>query len=78
MKKFARISKLQKESYQKSLAKYGKSFKALRWTKKDAQAERFEQLLADVDLNGKNILDFGCGMGDIVPFIKKDLKVSNT
>ena len=58
-----------KSKYQKSFKKFGVSHKSLAWKTKEAQQIRFRELLKDIDLEGKSILDFGCGMGDIIPFI---------
>ena len=57
------------KSYRDYFQKYGISYKSLKWNTKIAQAVRYRELLKDLDLKGKSILDFGCGMGDIVPVI---------
>jgi len=58
-----------KKIYQKGFRKYGINYRSLAWKTKDAQMVRFRELLKDLDLDGKSILDFGCGMGDIIPYI---------
>src|SRR3989344_7441211 len=57
------------ESYPDALKKYGESPKALHWTNYRSTAVRFRELVADLDVEGKTILDAGCGMGDLLPFI---------
>jgi SAM-dependent methyltransferase len=61
--------KNRKKSYQKSYKKYGVGPKALKWHSEKAARQRHEQIVADIDFNGKSILDVGCGFGDIIPYI---------
>ena len=67
--------KSQIKGYQKRFEKYGVDPRALQCHSKKAQEVRFKQLVADIDFNGKRILDVGCGFGDIIPFIQKRAKV---
>jgi len=55
--------------YQKAFDNYGESPKALHWVNYASQAVRFKHLVSDLELEDKTILDAGCGMGDILPFI---------
>jgi SAM-dependent methyltransferase len=57
------------EDYEKSLREYGESPKALLWWDYRSMAIRFRELVKDVPLDGKSILDAGCGMGDLLPFL---------
>jgi len=57
------------EDYEKSLAEYGESPKALLWWDYRSMAIRFRELVKDVPLDGKSVLDAGCGMGDLLPFL---------
>ena len=57
------------ELYRRGFSKYGESPKALHWVNYTSQAIRFKHLVAQVELEGKTILDAGCGMGDILPFL---------
>ena len=59
----------EKGIYEEALARYGESPKALHWTNYRAMGIRFKELVADLALDGKSILDVGCGMGDLLPFI---------
>ena len=55
--------------YQSAYEKYGESPKSLHWTSYASQAVRFKYLVSELDLEARTILDAGCGMGDILPFL---------
>jgi SAM-dependent methyltransferase len=55
--------------YQKAFDLYGESPKSLHWVDYPSQARRFKPLVADLDLEGKSILDAGCGLGDLLPYL---------
>lgn len=55
--------------YRDAYAKFGESPKALHWWDYPSLANRYKQLVTDVDLSGRTILDAGCGMGDALPFL---------
>jgi trans-aconitate methyltransferase len=58
------------EDYEKSLKEYGPGPKALLWWDYRSMAIRFRELVADLpSLDGKSILDAGCGMGDLLPYL---------
>ena len=57
------------EDYQKSLKEYGPGPKALLWWDYRSMAIRFRELVKDVPLDGLSVLDAGCGMGDLLPFL---------
>lgn len=61
------LSRLQ--SYQASFTEHGESPKALQWTSYKAAAIRYRQLVADINIENKSILDAGCGMGDVLPYL---------
>ena len=63
-----------KERYLASYKKFGVGPKALRFRSRVAQEVRFLNLVADVDIEGKSVLDIGCGFGDIIPFISAKAK----
>jgi ubiquinone/menaquinone biosynthesis C-methylase UbiE len=44
-------------------------FKVLGWESEESQRLRFDVLVSNVDLNGKKILDVGCGLGNLFEFI---------
>jgi trans-aconitate methyltransferase len=57
------------EDYDKSLKQFGPGPKALLWWDYRSMAIRFRELVRDVPVVGKTILDAGCGMGDLLPFL---------
>jgi len=57
------------EDYEKALQAYGESPKALLWWDYRSMAIRFRELVKDIPLDGKSVLDAGCGMGDLLPFL---------
>jgi len=57
------------EDYEKSLHEYGESPKSLLWWDYRSMAIRFRELVKDVPLDGKSVLDAGCGMGDLLPYL---------
>jgi SAM-dependent methyltransferase len=48
---------------------YGESPKSLHWTDYHSMAVRFRHLVEDLDIKGRSILDAGCGMGDLLPYL---------
>lgn len=57
------------KSYQNSFAEHGEGPKALQWSSYKAAAIRYRQLVADLNIENKSILDAGCGMGDVLPYL---------
>jgi len=57
------------EDYEKSLERFGPGPKALLWWDYRSMALRFRELVKDVPIEGKTILDAGCGMGDLLPYL---------
>tara|TARA_B100000427_G_scaffold181544_1_gene150920 strand:- start:1541 stop:2143 length:603 start_codon:yes stop_codon:yes gene_type:complete len=47
------------------------SAKSLGWRDEHAQSQRFKQISEIGNLNGKTMLDIGCGHGDLFSFISK-------
>lgn len=58
-------------SYQKTFKKFGIHPKALQWRSEKAAELRYRELVADLDFEGKSVLDVGCGFGDIIPYIAR-------
>ncbi len=51
----------------------------LDWASAESQLKRFEVLSANVNLEGKTLLDVGCGLGDLFRFLKDQrIKVDYT
>ncbi|UOG29244.1 class I SAM-dependent methyltransferase [Leptospira noguchii] len=59
------------ERYNNRYEKLGKDVKSLGWGDKKQQIYRFEQVLSNVDLINKNILDIGCGFSDFLSYIQE-------
>lgn len=57
------------EDYQESLARFGPGPKALLWWDYRSMAVRFRELVKQVPVQGRTILDAGCGMGDLLPYL---------
>ena len=58
--------------YTRHLRDFGDTPQAVRWTP-GGQLRRFTTLLSIAgDISGKNVLDFGCGKGDLYGFMKKN------
>jgi len=59
----------EREIYQRGLQKYGASPMALHWVDYRSMAIRHKNLVRDLEFEKRSILDAGCGMGDILPYI---------
>lgn len=57
--------------YRRKLNLYRDSPPAMKWKSTQSMELRHRQLLLDIDLEGKTILDVGCGCGDIVNLISQ-------
>lgn len=58
-----------REDYDEAFEKYGAGPKALLWWDYRSMAIRFRELVKDVPIDGKSVLDAGCGMGDLLPYL---------
>lgn len=68
-----------KNHYYPRLEKFRETHKILDWESREAQFARFEVLTRHVSLDGKSVLDAGCGCGDLFSMLKeKGIKVSYT
>ncbi len=61
----------QKKIYQQLYREHRDSFKALHWSSRENQYKRFEVLSRIGKLDGKSILDIGCGMGDFFTYLRE-------
>jgi SAM-dependent methyltransferase len=57
------------KKYSQSFAQFGPTPQALKWKDYKAGAVRYRQIVADIEIEGRTILDVGCGMGDILPYL---------
>ncbi|WP_235595380.1 methyltransferase [Leptospira santarosai] len=71
MSKWSQVTKNAVERYNSRYEKLGKDVKSLGWGDKKQQIYRFEQVLSNVNLINKNILDIGCGFSDFLNYIQE-------
>lgn len=57
--------------YHGRLAELGDDVRTVGWRSADDQRLRFSVLCRSLDLRGKRVLDVGCGLGDLVPFLEE-------
>jgi trans-aconitate methyltransferase len=57
------------EDYDKSLGQFGPGPKALLWWDYRSMAIRFRELVKNVPVEEKTIMDAGCGLGDLLPYL---------
>ncbi len=75
MKKLDIIKTYYDNNMAKGLPEYG----ILGWESEEAQQLRFDMLLSSVDLEGRKLLDVGCGTGNLLEYINsKGIKVDYT
>lgn len=55
--------------YEDRLAAHGHDVRTVGWGSEEDQRLRFEVLCRRISLKGKHILDIGCGLGDLVPYL---------
>lgn len=66
--------------YHNAYKKYGVSAKGLKWSSKERQFKRFEILLDFIknEIPQVSILDIGCGYGDLITYIQKNMLFPKT
>jgi len=75
MKKLEIIRTYYEDNMSKNLPEYG----ILGWESEQAQHLRFDMLLTSVDLEGRSLLDVGCGTGNLLEYIcSKGINVKYT
>lgn len=57
--------------YNSRFAQFGRDIKTVGWGNKESQRLRFDVLFRELDPKGKSILDVGCGLGDLVPYLEE-------
>ena len=57
------------ELYNTRYEQYGRDIKTVGWGNEEGQKLRFEVLFRGINPRGKTILDVGCGLGDMVPYL---------
>lgn len=72
--RFDILRKLNEQKQHKIYSALNKTSKtahdAVGWISEQRQRLRFEKLTSGIDLNGKKILDFGCGLGAFYGYLK--------
>jgi len=63
--------KQQVEYFSKRFTEHGDSHQALDWNSKTRQYKSFEAVTGSLELNGKKILDVGCGLGHLFEYLKE-------
>lgn len=66
MKRLDIIKTYYEDNMSKDLPEYG----ILGWESEEAQRLRFDMLLSSIKLDGKRLLDVGCGTGNLIEYIK--------
>ena len=56
--------------YQALFKKFGDSYEAVQYTSKESQLKRFDTLIKVADLTRCTVLDFGCGLGHFLEFLR--------
>ncbi len=59
------------EFYNQRFIEFGRDIKTVGWNSESSQRLRFEVLFRGLEPKGKTILDVGCGLGDLVPFLEQ-------
>jgi hypothetical protein len=63
------------EPYARAATQYGAGFRSLLWASPNTQRARFDALIRLVDLNGRTLLDVGCGRADLLDHLHaKDIR----
>lgn len=57
------------DKYRRATQLHGDSPKSLLWTDYHSAGLRLRQLVADLDIDGRSILDAGCGLGYLIPYL---------
>lgn len=57
--------------YAEKVRRYGFDYRGLGFRTRSSQEKRFEALLALGDLDGRSVLDVGCGFGDFLAFLEE-------
>ncbi len=57
--------------YNERYDKFGRDIRTVGWSNDRDQTLRFDVLFRGLDPRGKTILDVGCGLGDLVPYLNR-------
>ena len=65
----SKIKNAASKLYNERFERFGRDVRTVGWGSRHDQLLRFEVLFGGIDPIGKTILDVGCGLGDLVPFL---------
>jgi len=57
--------------YNSKFQEYGSDVKAVGWSTTESQVQRYLTLLDGADIRGKSIIDLGCGLGGLIPILRR-------
>jgi len=57
--------------YNSKFQEYGPDIKAVGWSTPESQVQRYLTLLNGADIKGRSIIDLGCGLGGLIPILKR-------
>jgi len=57
--------------YRELYLRHGDSPEAVQYTSRESQERRFELLASVADLEGRSVLDFGCGTGQLCSYLQR-------
>ena len=58
-----------RDLYNERFRSWGRSIRTVGWGSAESLELRFERLFADVTVAGAQVVDIGCGLGDLVPWL---------
>src|SRR5580765_6315521 len=58
------------EPYRRAAARHGDRFQSLLWANPGTQAARFDAICRLADMQGRRVLDAGCGRADLMDFLR--------
>ena len=58
--------------YRQNAERHGNDIGAVAWGSRQSQEKRFQILAEIADLNGRSVLDVGCGLGDFYGWLKQE------
>ncbi|MBI4836458.1 MAG: class I SAM-dependent methyltransferase [Candidatus Abawacabacteria bacterium] len=63
------ITEQHRKTYQDAINQHNNGLHAMHWPFYKPAARRYKELLVDIELEKRSILDVGCGLGNLLPYI---------